>query len=35
MEVTWVLSEVFSLSVQVTEALEISRAMVEILELEG
>ena len=34
-EVTWVLSEDFSESVQVTEALEISRAMVEIWELEG
>ena len=34
-EVTWVVSEVFSVSVQVTEALEISLAMVEIFELEG
>ena len=34
-EVTWVFSEVFSTLVQVTEALEISLAMVEILELEG
>ena len=34
-EVIWVLSEVFSVAVQVTEAPEISMAMVEILELEG
>ena len=34
-EVTWVVSEVFSVSVQVTEALEISLARVEIFELEG
>ena len=34
-EVTWVLREVFSEVVQVTEAPEISLARVEILELEG
>jgi len=35
MEVTWVRREVFSVLVQVTEALEISFAIIEILLLEG
>ena len=34
-EVTWVVREDFSVLVQVTEALEISWARLEILELEG
>lgn len=35
MEVTWVCREIFSVAVQVTDAEEISLAMVEILLLEG
>ena len=35
MEVTWVCREILSVAVQVTEAEEISLAMVEILLLEG